>query len=113
MKSTELSWPSRYQCDVCFDYRAKDLGKVAQHKLQKHEVVTPSFKEYACQVPGCSFKTIKESNMEFHMRMLHSEETVAETTCQVWSPTQLYSVGILQSSISLQSVFTDTQVKGP
>jgi len=73
----------KYQCDICTEYRAKDIGKVAQHKLQKHGVITETYKEYACQVPDCNFKTIKESNFDFHMRMQHSEETATATTCNV------------------------------
>jgi len=73
----------RFKCDVCLEYKGKSLQETAQHKLKRHGVVTETFHKQVCQVDGCDYQTIKVKGLEYHHKMVHSEEFAHLTTCNI------------------------------
>ena len=67
---------SRYQCDICPDYKARKLEFVATHKLRKHGVLTETFVKYECDVEGCDFFTLFDTIIAQHNK---TEHTTAES----------------------------------
>merc|ERR1712029_765716 len=79
----EMHEGKRYKCDLCKDFRSTELRQVAKHKLSKHSIITETFQRHACDVVGCSYQTVIPTDLDFHKKMLHSEEYASKTQCTI------------------------------
>ena len=71
----------RYRCDLGCGFSARLVHQVAQHKMQRHGVVTETFERHACSL--CPYATVLRKNLAYHKKMRHDAVTAPVTTCQV------------------------------
>ena len=82
----------KFRCDVCFQFQAYNLTKVALHKAQVHDQSTENFPILRCEEEKCGFKTVMESAFALHRKYYHSDNK--STICGVcekrfYSPSHL------------------------
>merc|ERR1719312_350683 len=86
----------KYRCDICTEFQSKCFDNVVHHKLKVHDTVTETFDLFKCS--QCKFKTIRKTDLDWHLRNVHSDDKKEERTCKVCNK-ELFSASHVQKHV--------------